>query len=723
MSYLVLARKYRPQTFDQVIGQEHVVKTLQNAIRRGRIHHAYLFCGGRGTGKTTTARILAKALSCDQAPTPEPCNQCPACVEITAGTSVDVQEIDAASQNRVEDIRELRESIRYAPVRGKKKLYILDEVHMLSTSAFNALLKTLEEPPPHALFVFATTDPHKLPQTILSRVQRYDFKLVPTARLVEHLADVLTRESIEFDPSALYIIAREGAGSVRDSLSLLDQVLASSEGRLTEERAAAVLGVADRRLIMTLGGAIAGRDPATALTLLDDAFRRGFDLPQLARTLLAHLRDLVVVGVVKEPQALLEVPASELPELEAQAKQVTGRAELLFDRMMRVAEDTARASQARYALEVGLVELCALEPLQPISELIDRLEGMEDRLAGRGAGRGTPPAPTGFGPAGGAPRGPASSPMGAGLSAPISARPPTAAPRAIAAAVPMAAESAMPATPAPTMRAAPPAVPTPMPTAEVVAVGSGSAAAVALSTQPQVAGPAIIEHQEIPLPVAASPPVPVIPAASTAAERVPTTANVEAKAESIPGPPTPAPAVAAPAVPAPAPDVAAPPAAAVAAPAPSTEPSAPAPSPTATTASPQAQDFSALVRRVTERAPALAYLREARALRWQDSQLTIGLASDFDVQRTKNERPRLQELFNAAAGTALVLEFVLDAQAAKDAAERETLAASEERARQAEQTRLRREASEHPALKLVREVFGEVSFMEPELEPEVRAHV
>ena len=711
MSYLVLARKYRPQTFDQVIGQEHVVKTLQNAIRRGRIHHAYLFCGGRGTGKTTTARILAKALSCDQAPTPEPCNQCPACVEITAGTSVDVQEIDAASQNRVEDIRELRESIRYAPVRGKKKLYILDEVHMLSTSAFNALLKTLEEPPPHALFVFATTDPHKLPQTILSRVQRYDFKLVPTARLVEHLADVLTRESIEFDPSALYIIAREGAGSVRDSLSLLDQVLASSEGRLTEERAAAVLGVADRRLIMTLGGAIAGRDPATALTLLDDAFRRGFDLPQLARTLLAHLRDLVVVGVVKEPQALLEVPASELPELEAQAKQVTGRAEQLFDRMMRVAEDTARANQARYALEVGLVELCALEPLQPISELIDRLEGMEDRLAGRGAGRGTPPVPTGHGPAGGAPRGPAHSPLGAGLSAPLNTRPPTAAPRAITAAAPIATESMVPAVSVPTMMPPPPAAPTPTPVAEVVAVRSSGVAAHAVSVQPQVASPAVIEHQEIPVPVAAPPPVPVIPAAPTAAERVATAAPTEAKAEPIPSLPTPAPGVAVQT------------AAAIAPPVPPTEPNAPVPSPGTTTASPSAQDFSGLVRRVTERAPALAYLREARALRWQDSQLTIGLASDFDVQRTKNERPRLQELFNAAAGTALILEFVLDAQAAKDAAERETLAASEERARQAEQTRLRREASEHPALKLVREVFGEVSFMEPELEPEVRAHV
>src|SRR5947209_10062968 len=227
MSYLVLARKFRPQTFADMVGQEHVTRTLANAIAQGRVHHAFLFTGARGVGKTTAARILAKCLSCVEAPTATPCNRCDACREITAGSSVDVQEIDAASNNGVDNIRELRDSIRYAPVRGKKKVYILDEVHMLSSGAWNALLKTLEEPPPHAVFVFATTDPHKLPQTILSRVQRYDFKLVPTIRLVEHLADVLGREGLEFERSALHLVAREGAGSVRDALSLLDQVLAS----------------------------------------------------------------------------------------------------------------------------------------------------------------------------------------------------------------------------------------------------------------------------------------------------------------------------------------------------------------------------------------------------------------------------------------------------------------------------------------------------------------
>ena len=463
MSYLVLARKYRPQTFADVIGQEHVTRTLQNAIRRGRIHHAFLFCGGRGTGKTTTARILAKALSCEKAPTPDPCNVCPACVEITQGSSVDVQEIDAASQNRVEDIRELREAIRYAPVRGKKKLYILDEVHMLSTSAFNALLKTLEEPPPHALFVFATTDPHKLPQTILSRVQRYDFKLVPTARLVEHLSYVLTQEGMAFEPAALQLVAREGQGSVRDSLSLLDQVLASTEGTLTEAQASAVLGVADRGLIVGLGRAIVDRDPAQALLLIDGAYGRGFDLLQLAKTLLGHLRDLLVISVVKDPLPLLDATPSELEELQAQSERARGRAELLFHRMLRVAEETSRAALPRYVLEVGVVELCAVEAMQPIGELVDRLELLEERLPGssprpRPAG-GEEPRPFVASTARPAPRpAPSPAPIGAAPAAAPVPAPAVSAPRPAAsvavavaagpAAAPRVAEHVVPVVPA-----------------------------------------------------------------------------------------------------------------------------------------------------------------------------------------------------------------------------------------------------------------------------------
>src|SRR3954463_4056824 len=218
MSYLVLARKYRPQTFEEIVGQEHVTRTLASAIASGRVHHAFLFCGARGVGKTTAARILAKCLSCVNAPTPVPCNECDSCTEIAAGSSVDVQEIDGASNNGVDDVRTLREAVRYLPVRGKKKVYIIDEVHMLSTGAFNALLKTLEEPPPHAVFIFATTEVHKIPITILSRVQRYDFRLVSTQRIAQHLGKVLTDESIGFDPGALQVVAREAGGSVRDSL-------------------------------------------------------------------------------------------------------------------------------------------------------------------------------------------------------------------------------------------------------------------------------------------------------------------------------------------------------------------------------------------------------------------------------------------------------------------------------------------------------------------------
>src|SRR3954466_5973940 len=250
MSYLVLARKYRPQRFDELVGQEHVARTLSNAIAQNRVHHAFLFTGARGVGKTSAARILAKALCCAQAPTATPCGVCDLCKEIVSGQSVDVLEIDGASNAGDDDVRTLREGVRYLPSKGKKKVYIIDEVHMLSISAFNALLKTLEEPPPHVVFVFATTEVHKIPSTIMSRCQRYDFKLIPTARLVEHLSGILTAEKLAFDVDGLRLVARQAAGSVRDALSLLDQVIAYvGEATITRENVAEVLGVADRRLL------------------------------------------------------------------------------------------------------------------------------------------------------------------------------------------------------------------------------------------------------------------------------------------------------------------------------------------------------------------------------------------------------------------------------------------------------------------------------------------
>ncbi len=400
MSYLVLARKYRPQTFADVIGQEQVTKTLTHAIEMGRLHHAFLFCGGRGTGKTTTARILAKVLSCHQPKGAIPCNHCEACIEITEGTSVDVQEIDAASQNKVEDIRELRESIRYAPLRGKKKVFILDEVHMLSTSAFNALLKTLEEPPPHAVFIFATTDPHKIPSTILSRVQRYDFRLLSISLLVEHLSKILTQEEIPFEPEALLLVAQEGAGSVRDSLSLLDQVLASHPEKLTQEVVSSVLGIADRRLVFQLGQAIIDRNPENILSLIQLAHQRSYDLVQLSKSLLSYLRDLLVVRLVEKPASLLDAAPDELELLKKQANQAGASIEFYFQKTVRLVEDVARSSLPKMMLEVGLLELCEWETLVPLSQMIEKLEQLETTLQGKPSSSADRSAPLDGGAAG-----------------------------------------------------------------------------------------------------------------------------------------------------------------------------------------------------------------------------------------------------------------------------------------------------------------------------------
>ena len=297
MSYLVLARKYRPQRFEDLVGQEHVARTLTNAIALGRVHHAFLFTGARGVGKTSAARILAKALCCVQGPTATPCGVCDFCKEIVSGQSVDVVEIDGASNRGVEDARNLREAVRYAPSKGRKKVYIIDEVHMFTAEAFNALLKTLEEPPPHVVFILATTEVHKIPITILSRCQRYDFKLIPTARLAEHLTGILGQENIAFEPEALRLLARQAAGSVRDALSLLDQMIAYvGDSPITHEKVAEVLGVADRRLLSgpARGGAGARRRRRRC-GCWPRPIDRGIDLVQLARSFLGYMHDVEVV--------------------------------------------------------------------------------------------------------------------------------------------------------------------------------------------------------------------------------------------------------------------------------------------------------------------------------------------------------------------------------------------------------------------------------------------
>jgi DNA polymerase-3 subunit gamma/tau len=391
MSYLVLARKYRPQTFAEIVGQEHVTRTLANAFAKGRVHHAFLFCGARGVGKTTAARVLAKALCCDEGPTAEPCGTCQPCTTITNGTAVDYFEIDGASNNGVDDVRELRDGVRYQPAQLRRKIYVIDEVHMLTTAAFNALLKTLEEPPPHVTFIFATTEVHKIPITILSRCQRYDFKLVPTRRLEAHLEQVLGSEKIPVEKGALSLLAREAGGSVRDSLSLTDQVIAYAGGEtITEARVAEVLGVADRALLTRILRAVIEHDPQTVLESIDAAVGRGVDLSHLARTFLGALRDLAVVQSVRNPADLVEASADEIAELRALGQMVARTQVMaLFDRFARACEDMKESQTPRLLVEVALVDMASSEPLVPISELVERVDALS-----RGAPTATSTSPS-----------------------------------------------------------------------------------------------------------------------------------------------------------------------------------------------------------------------------------------------------------------------------------------------------------------------------------------
>jgi DNA polymerase III subunit gamma/tau len=393
VSYLVLARKYRPQRFDDLIGQEHVARTLTNAIALGRVHHAFLFTGARGIGKTSAARILAKALCCAKGPTANPCGECAICQSIASGQSVDVLEIDGASNTGVDDVRTLREGVRYVPAEARLKVYIIDEVHMLSTSAFNALLKTLEEPPPHVVFIFATTEAHKIPATILSRCQRYDFKLLSTGALAEHLGKILQNENIAADTDAVRLLAREAAGSVRDALSLMDQVLAYvGNEQLTRVKVAEVLGVADRSLLFQLAEAILARDVAAALRSLAQAIDRGVDLVQLSRSFLGLLHDLEIAALVPNAAELLDATEEEIAEAKRlAAKAQRGLITSLFERWARAVEDAARSQTPRLIIEMALVDLCFAEPLLPLGDLLDRLGKLESRLAS-GAPASPPPA-------------------------------------------------------------------------------------------------------------------------------------------------------------------------------------------------------------------------------------------------------------------------------------------------------------------------------------------
>ena len=382
MSYLVLARKYRPQTFDQVVEQEHVSRTLSNAISSKRVAHAVLFCGPRGTGKTTVARILAKAMNCKEGPVPKPCNECRSCTEITSGHAVDVFEIDGASNNSVDQVRELRENIKYMPAHSLYKIYIIDEVHMLSMPAFNALLKTLEEPPPHVMFIFATTEPHKIPITILSRCQRHDFKRIGLNAMIQHLLTICAQERFKISDESLALIAREATGSLRDALSLLDQLLGCFKNSVDHNQVLETLGVIDRKYVFDLCGTILRGDIPAILNLLDDSYDRGYDLKKLYTNLLEHFRNLIVVKIGQNISKLVDLPEYELEQMAEQARQVSlGNLNQIFENLYREEVSIRLSTDAKLALEVAFIRMDLVKPALPIDVLIDRLDHLRQEFS------------------------------------------------------------------------------------------------------------------------------------------------------------------------------------------------------------------------------------------------------------------------------------------------------------------------------------------------------
>ncbi|MEZ5066752.1 MAG: DNA polymerase III subunit gamma/tau [bacterium] len=384
MAYQVLARKWRPQRFADVIGQEHVTTTLVNAIRTERLAHAFLFCGPRGVGKTTTARILAKCLNCEKAtngPVEEPCNECGTCREIGAGTSLDVLEIDGASNRGIDEIRDLRENVRYAPSGGRAKVYIIDEVHMLTKEAFNALLKTLEEPPPDVYFVFATTEVHKVPATIRSRCQRYDFRRIDTVTIEETLARLAEREGFEAEPEAIAELARQAEGGLRDAESLLDQAAAIGGGKVTEDGVRSLLGEAEDEIYLAIVSACAEGRTVDAFTRLSELLDRGMDPARVALSLTQTLRDLLVAAEAGEAAGALGVRPDRAEEYRRLASGVSGaKLTALLALASRTVADLRRSARPRLALEVALARMARLEDPGEMAELARRLDALTSGL-------------------------------------------------------------------------------------------------------------------------------------------------------------------------------------------------------------------------------------------------------------------------------------------------------------------------------------------------------
>lgn len=376
-TYTVLARRYRPQTFTELVGQEPVARALANALTSNRVAHAYLFTGARGVGKTSTARILAKALNCRSGPTPTPCGTCDLCVSIASGEDVDVIEMDAASNRGIDEIRDIRGNVQYKPSRGRFKVYIIDEVHMLTKEAFNALLKTLEEPPAHVKFIFATTDVQKVPITILSRCQRFDFSGIALPRIVEQLRSIVESERLQAEPEALELVARRAGGSMRDAQSLLDQLLAFAPDKLTADQVHHLLGTAGDDRILTLADAIIAKNPGAVLDQLAEVSLSGLQLPELLDQLLAYWRDLMVVNVGGTQGRDLSVPSRHHATLQKHATTLTLDAILAGMDVLATAKARLRSSvHARTLVEMALIRLANLADLVPLGQLVGMIAQM-----------------------------------------------------------------------------------------------------------------------------------------------------------------------------------------------------------------------------------------------------------------------------------------------------------------------------------------------------------